>query len=126
MKKLLLSIVFVLFSIVLFAQPSFMRGHTLYIGTVANSGKVDWDEGSESNVLIEVDGSHIVIYSATQQDLHCIKLISSDENQSKWRAVDQDGSICFLYVGYDKIADSTYLMVEYSDVWYCFYTSSEK
>lgn len=113
-------------SFVLFAQPTFMRGLKLYIGTVTTSGNVVWDEGSESNVLIEVDGSHIVIYSATQQDLHCTKLIFSNENQSKWKAIDQDGSICYLYVGYDEIAVSTYLMVEYSDVWYCFYTFNEK
>jgi hypothetical protein len=126
MRKLLLSILLMFFSTVLFAQPSFLRGHRLHIGSVNSSGKVVWDEGSDSDVLIKIDGSLITIYSATRQDLHCTERIGSGEDQTKWKAVDQDGVICYIYIGYSEAADSTYLMVEYSNVWYCIYTYKEE
>ena len=113
-------------SFALFAQPTFMRGNRLHIGVVNTSGRVEWDAGNDSNVLIKIEGSHITIYSATQQDLHCTSLLLDNENQTKWKAIDQDGGICYVYIGFNENLVSTYLMVEYSDIWYCFYTRAEE
>ena len=126
MKKLLLSILFVLFSILLFAQPTYLRGYKTYFGTPSQGSNTTWNTSRDSNLLIKIDGSHITIYSETQQDIHTTGMISEVENQSKWFALDQDGKKCHLYLGYESSINSTYLMVEYTDLIVCIYTKTEE
>jgi hypothetical protein len=123
MKKILLILSLLLIQVIAFAQLELVTGYRLYLGVPGLYGN-DWDDGHNCNVLISFSKSNAVVYSQEEQFYRVIEQTFTSDNQTKWLAKDDDGQNCYIILGYDPKVNSTYFMIEYSNLVICYFTKS--
>lgn len=124
MKKLLLFLMLTI-STTLLAQPTFVRGYRIHIGYENRYGETIWQEGEPCNSLIKLDESKVTIFGETTFEYHVISLIYDRESQAKWSVLNKNGELMYMYLGYSKSAQSTYLILESASTSVCIYTYIE-
>lgn len=123
MKKLLLTLLLVLTTLISFAQdkPYYMRAETFELGSKNSSGNIVWDESTikSCDILIKLEEKEAVIYSSTRQIYHVISYDGKEDGISKWYCSDDKGRYCNIYLSTSKNNPGKLaLIVEFSDyIW---------
>lgn len=120
MKKLFLTFVLVLTTLISFAQdkPYYMRADTFELGSKDSSGNIVWDESTikSCDILIKLEEKEAVIYSKTKQIYHVIYYSGKEDDISKWYCSDDNGRTCNIYLfGIKDKPGKLALIVEFSD-----------
>jgi len=120
MKKLFLTFVLVLTTLISFAQdkPYYMRADTFEMGSKDSSGNIVWDESTikSCDILIKLGEKEAVIYSKTRQIYHVISYDGEEDGISKWYCSDEKGRTCNIYLlGIKDNSGKLGLIVEFSD-----------
>jgi hypothetical protein len=117
MKKLILTLVLSLLTIISFSQV-WAKAVSLTIGVRDDAySKFTWGETKKlsGDILVKFDAQEITIYTEDIQFYQTLKpeYFTEDGNGSYWYAVDEDRKRCKVYLYY-KGGDI--VMVEYDDV----------
>ena len=120
MKKLFLTFVLILTTLISFAQdkPYYMRADTFELGSKDSSGNIVWDVSTikSCDILIKLEEKEAVIYSSTRQIYHVISFSGKEDGISKWYCSDDKGYTCNLYLSASKNNPGKLaLIVEFSD-----------
>jgi hypothetical protein len=123
MKKLFLTFVLILTTLISFAQdkPFYMRAETFELGSKNSNGDVVWDESTikSCDILIKLENKEAVIYSSTKQIYHVISYSGKEDGINKWYCSDDVGRTCNIYFSASKNNPGKLtLIVEFSDyIW---------
>ena len=117
MKKLILTLVLSLWTIVSFSQV-WARAVNLTIGVRDDTySKFTWGETRElsGDILVKFDNQEITVYTEDIQFYQTLKpeYFTDDGNGSYWFAVDEDRKRCKVYLYYKG---GNLIMIEYDDV----------
>jgi hypothetical protein len=120
MKKLLLTFVLVLSTLISFGQdkPFYMRADTFQLGSKNSSGDIVWDESTikSCDILIKLEEKEAVIYSSVKQVYHVISYDGKEDNISRWYCSDDKGRTCNIYLSSIKNQPGKMgFIVEFSD-----------
>jgi hypothetical protein len=117
MKKILTILLLLLLTSYGFSQPTYVRSYSFSYGIKNNStGKVDWSESINTNVLIKYLNNTITIYSKDEQVYRTIGDGEKLSESTKFLCVDPDDKRCFTYVGHNLETNTLYLLIEYTDI----------
>jgi len=117
MKKILTIILLLLLTTYGFSQPTYVRSYSFSYGIKNDStGKVDWSESINTNVLIKYLNNTITIYSKDEQVYRTIGGGEKLTESTKFLCVDPDGKRCFTYLGHNLETNTLYLLIEYTDI----------
>jgi hypothetical protein len=116
MKKLILTLVLSLLTIISFSQV-WARAVSLTIGVRDDAySKFTWGETKKlsGDILVKFDAQEITIYTEDIQFYQTLKheYFTEDGNGSYWYAVDEDRKRCKVYLYYKN---GDIVMVEYDD-----------
>jgi outer membrane lipoprotein-sorting protein len=121
MKKLLLLFVGLFITLVSFAQPSFYRAYSKMFGRVNTENKIEWDDPEQSNTLISVEDSHVMIYAKETTTIYITKTIEESGESLIYEAVDDDGSdLIMLFSKTDDGENYMVLRYTFAAVWFFF------
>jgi hypothetical protein len=120
MKKVLIGLVLSVLTLISYSQIVYSRAYKFHVGALYND-KIHWDNGNPSDVIIAVNSMKMVIGTDDIQTYHVIDNIRDEKYQSKWLALDKNGSRCHIYIGVDVSSNETYVIIEYSTTAFCFY-----
>jgi len=117
MKKLILTLVLSLLTIISFSQV-WARAVSLTIGVRDDAySKFTWGETKQlsGDILVKFDNQEVTIYTEDIQFYQTLKpeYFTEDGNGTYWFAVDEERKRCKLYM-YNK--GENVIMVEYDDV----------
>lgn len=120
MKKLFLTLVLILTTLISFAQdkPFYMRADTFELGSKDLSGNIVWDVSTvkSCDILIKLEEKEAVIYSSTRQIYHVITFSGKEDGISKWYCSDDIGNTCNLYLSAsENNPGKLTLIIEFSD-----------
>ena len=120
MRKFLALVTFLLFGLLTSAQRDnifYGRAQELYVG-FSDGEKINWlEDPAYVDILIEIKGNKITIYSRDIQEYHVIGLLYEDEKSAKWYCSDEDGIKCHFYMApYGLREERIGIIVEYSDM----------
>ena len=117
MRKILTILLLLLVTTYGFSQPTYVRAYNFSYGIKNEStGKVDWSESTNTNVLIKYLNSVITIYSKDEQVYRTIGSGEKLSESTKFLCVDPDGKRCFTYLGHNLETNTLYLLIEYTDI----------
>jgi hypothetical protein len=123
MKKLFLTFVLILTTLISFAQdkPYYMRADTFELGSKDSSSNIVWDESTikSCDILIKLEEKEAVIYSSVKQIYHVISYDGKEDGISRWYCSDDEGKTCNIYLSTSKNKPGKLvLIVEFSDyIW---------
>jgi hypothetical protein len=119
MKKLLFVLTLTLLSVASYAQTIFVRTIDLTVG-FKNDNKIEWQEPTAQSMLIKIDNTVMVIYSAKVQTFRVISYKGKYENGVKrWYCSDNEGFNCYLYMSpVDEDTNIVSIGLEYDDYSY--------
>ena len=117
MKKLILTLVLSLLTIISFSQV-WAKAVSLTIGVRDDTySKFTWGETKQlsGDILVKFDNQEVTIYTEDIQFYQTLKpeYFTEDGNGSYWFAVDEDRKRCKLYMYYKG---GNVIMIEYDDV----------
>lgn len=115
MKKLLLTLLITLTSLVSFAQePLFGRAYEFHLGEVITD-EIYWIQKPKSiDILIQLNDHEIIIYSEEHQVYQIVKEMGHKDDTTMWKAIDKRGNYCWVFLTtLDDI--SAALTIRYSD-----------
>lgn len=127
MKKLFLLATFLLIMLTSNAQL-FIRAHNLSYGIKHEDGDIGWiTKNSPENILITIFNGVITINSQKTQVFHLIYTIKEDKKIISYSCKDNENKDCVVSVMNDEDDNNFgYLIIDYNDVLYFYYTSIEK
>jgi hypothetical protein len=119
MKKLLFVLALTLLSVKSYAQTIFVRTIDLTIG-IKNNKKIEWSPPTEQSMLIKIEKTVMIIYSAKVQIFRVITYDGEYDNGVKrWYCSDEEGLNCYLYMSsVDKDKNIVSIGIEYDDLAY--------
>jgi hypothetical protein len=122
MKKILFVLVLILLSVGSYSQTKFVRTIDLTIGLKDND-KIEWQKPTEQSILIKIEKTFMVIYSAKVQTFRVITYDGQyDSGVKRWYCSDDKGLNCNLYFSNpDPTTQKVTIGVEYNDIVY-YYT----
>jgi hypothetical protein len=122
MKKILFVLVLILLSVGSYSQTKFVRTIDLTIGLKDND-KIEWQKPTEQSILIKIEKTFMVIYSAKVQTFRVITYDGQyDSGVKRWYCSDDKGLNCNLYISNpDPTTQKVTIGVEYNDIVY-YYT----
>ena len=117
MKKLISLLALSLISLSILAQTQHARAYLFTIGYRDKwTGEIVWNgKPSECNILIEIKGNEVVVYSRTEQHYHVISKMDENEDGVMYRMSDASGTKCNFYMGPIEGSESIYMAIEYND-----------
>jgi hypothetical protein len=117
MKKIILSLLLTLFSLVSFSQLAlFGRAYMFYTG-INDGTEVVWNEyPTKCDVLVQIENQKLTIYSAVQQVYRIVSLNYQTEDIVQYLAVNKDGVRCFVYIGQYGEGRDIGVTVEFNDL----------
>ena len=118
MKKVLITLLIGVCSLVAYSQPVFAKSNTLAVGIKNTSGTFDWGTPQiTSEILVKIDAAEINIHSKVHQQYHLYSDVNEMNNDDTacWMAYDKDGERCRVYLLRNDVGDN-FLMVEYNDI----------
>lgn len=116
MKKLILTLLITLTSLVSFSQePLIGRAYQFYLGEITYDDKIEWVKGPAIvNILIQFNSGEIIIYSEGHQVYQIIKEMGRQDETVMWKAMDKKGSYCWVFLTTLDETDIA-LTIRYSD-----------
>jgi hypothetical protein len=119
MKKLLFVLALTLLSVTSYAQTIFVRTIDLTIG-IKNNKKIEWSPPTEQSMLIKIEKTVMIIYSAKVQIFRVITYDGEYDNGVKrWYCSDDKGLNCYLYMSpVDEDTNIVSIGLEYDDLSY--------
>ena len=118
MKKVLITLLIGVYSLVAYSQPVFAKSYTLAVGIKNSVGTFDWGTPQvTSDILVKIDAAEINIHSVVHQQYHLYSDVNeiNDDDTACWMAYDKDGERCRVYLLRNDVGEA-FLMVEYNDV----------
>jgi len=118
MKKLLITLLIGVCSLVTYSQPVFAKSNTVAVGIKNTSGTFDWGTPQvTSDILIKIESVEINVYSKVHQQYFLYSDVNelNDNDTAGWMAYDKEGERCRIYLLRNDVGE-TFLMVEYNDV----------
>jgi hypothetical protein len=124
MKKILLSVLITLCSLISYSQNVFQKAYDASIGTREDvNSPVEWYvKNKEVNIVICYEDDKVKIFADETKTYRSIKLIEDNEEYTNWLMVDDKGLKCFLSVGVHKETKLSYLKIEYVDTVILYFT----
>ena len=124
MKKILLSVLITLCSLISYSQNVFQKAYDASIGTREDvNSPVEWYvKNKEVNIVICYEEDKVKIFADETKTYRSIKLIEDNEEYTNWLMVDDKGLKCFLSVGVHKETKLSYLKIEYVDTVILYFT----
>ena len=116
MKKIILTLLITILSLVSFAQESLIgRAYQFYLGEITYEDEIKWVKGpSAVDILVQFNDGEIIIFSEGHQVYQIIKEMGRKEDTVMWKATDKKGSYCWIF---STTLDETdiALTIRYSD-----------
>ena len=119
MKKLILTLLITLTSLVSFAQePLFGKAYEFHFGRVSYNDEIEWvRKPTPVDIMVQFNDGEIIIFSEEHQVYQIIKEMGRKDETIMWEAVDKRGIICWIFV---TIAEDYYrgqlaVTIRYSD-----------
>ena len=122
MKHLLL-ITSLLFSSLLFSQPTISRAHEVCFGTRTNiSENFNWSENIQCNFLIVASNQTVTVHAKKKFEYYTLEDLgeNQEQNSHKFLMLDQDGKKCHLFVS--RFEDIVCIIIEYADTGIIYFT----
>lgn len=100
MKKLILTLLITLSSLVSFAQePLFGRAYEFHLGKVLYNDEIQWEhKPTYVNILIQFNDGEVIIYSEEHQVYQIVKEMGRKDITVMWEVLDKKGDTCWLFV----------------------------
>lgn len=122
MKKLILTLLITLTSLVSFAQePLFGRAYQFQLGMIDINDDIQWIANpTPVDILIQVNKGEMIIYSEEHQVYQIVSTMGSQNGTTMYKAMDKRGIYCYLFLTtmedyYQNQADAIAVTVRYSD-----------
>ena len=119
MKKLLLTLLITLTSLVSFAQePLFGRAYEFHFGKVSYNDEIEWvRKPTPVDIMVQFNNSEIIIFSEEHQVYQITKEMGKKDETIVWEATDKKGNICWIFVTTveDYYQNQIALTIRYSD-----------
>ena len=117
MKKLLVTLLLGICSLVAYTQPVFAKANTVAVGFKNTSGDFEWGTPQvTNNILVKIDAAEINVHSKIHQQYFLYSDIEiTNDDAACWMAYDKDGERCRIYLLKNEVGE-VFLMVEYNDV----------
>ncbi len=124
MKKILLSVLITLCSLISYSQNVFQKAYDASIGTREDvSSPVEWYvKNKEVDILICYEDDKVKIFADETKIYRSIKVVEDNEDYTNWLMVDDKGLKCYLSVGVHKETKLSYLKIEYVDTVILYFT----
>lgn len=119
MKKLLLTLLITLTSLVSFTQSSlYGRAYKFQLGVIDMNDEIQWiGEPSPVDILVQVNKGEMIIYSEEHQVYQILGTMGSEDGTTMYKAMDKKGNYCYLFLTTieDYYQDQIAVTVRYSD-----------
>jgi len=119
MKKLILTLLITLSSLVTFAQePLFGRAYEFHFGKISYSDEIEWvRKPTPVDIIVQFNKGEIIIFSEEHQVYQITKEMGRRDETIMWEATDKRGIVCWIFV---TIAEDYYqgqlaVTIRYSD-----------
>jgi len=119
MKKLILTLLITLSSLVSFAQePLIGRAYEFHFGRISYSDEIEWVRTPTSvDIIVQFNKGELIIYSEEHQVYQITKEMGRKDETIMWEATDKRGNTCWIFV---TIAEDYYrgqiaITIRYSD-----------
>ena len=115
MKKLILTLLITLSSLVSFAQePLFGRAYEFHLGEVITD-EIHWiQKPTPVDIVIQLNDGEVIIYSEEHQVYQIVREMGRKDDTVMWKAIDKRGSYCWIFLTVlDDI--SAALTIRYND-----------
>ena len=124
MKKILLSVLITLCSLISYSQNVFQKAYDASIGTREDvNSPVEWYvKNKEVDIVICYEDDKVKIFADETKTYRSIKVVKDNEDYTNWLMVDDKGLKCFLSVGVHKETKLSYLKIEYVDTVILYFT----
>ena len=111
MKKILLSVLITLCSLISYSQNVFQKAYDASIGTREDvNSPVEWYvKNKEVDIVICYEDDKVKIFADETKTYRSIKVVEDNEDYTNWLMVDDKGLKCYLYVGVHKETKLSYL-----------------
>lgn len=117
MKKLLLSVLITLCSLISYSQNVFQKAYDASIATREDvNSPLEWyAKNKEVDILICYEDDKVKIFADETKTYRSIKLVVDNQDVTTWLMVDEKGTKCHLSVGVHQETKLSYLKIEYVD-----------
>jgi len=117
MKKLVLSVLITLCSLISYSQNVFQKAYDASIATREDvSSPLEWYvKNKEVDILICYEDDKVKIFADETKTYRSIKLVVDNQDVTTWLMADDKGLKCHLSVGVHKETKLSYLKIEYVD-----------
>jgi len=119
MKKLLLTLLITLSSLVSFSQSSlYGRAYKFQLGVIDMNDEIQWrGEPAPVDILVQVNRGEMIIYSEEHQVYQILGTMGSEDGTTMYKAMDKKGNYCYLFLTTieDYYQDQIAVTVRYSD-----------
>ena len=119
MKKLLLTLLITLTSLVSFSQSSlYGRAYKFQLGVINMNDEIQWiGEPSPVDIIVQVNKGEMIIYSEGHQVYQILGTMGSDDGTTMYKAMDKKGNYCYLFLTLieDYYQDQIAVTIRYSD-----------
>jgi hypothetical protein len=118
MKKLLLTLLITLTSLVSFSQSLYGRAYKFQLGAIDMNDEIQWiGEPSPVDILVQVNKGEMIIYSEEHQVYQILGTMGSEDGTTMYKALDKKGNYCYLFTTIieDYYQDQIAVTVRYSD-----------
>ena len=129
MKKIILSLILTLFTIISTAQGlEYARARTFNVGhRDFSTNEIVWNgTTSECNILIKLTDNKVTIFSKTQQEYYVVGKLAEMDNTAQYRMQDANGISCNFYMGQSEIPGVLFMVVEYNDYAWMYFVVPEE
>jgi len=99
MKKLILTLLITLSSLVTFAQePLFGRAYEFHLGEVITD-EIHWIQKPKPvDIVIQLNDHEIIIYSEEHQVYQIVTEMGRQNDTVMWKAIDKRGNYCWVFL----------------------------
>ena len=96
MKKLILTLLITLSSLVTFAQePLFGRAYEFHFGKVSYSDEIEWvRKPTPVDIMVQFNKGELIIFSEEHQVYQITKEMGRRDGTIMWEATDKRGVVC--------------------------------
>jgi hypothetical protein len=118
MKKLLLTLLITLSSLVSFTQSLYGRAYKFQLGVIDMNDKIQWiGEPSPVDIIVQVNKGEMIIYTEEHQVYQILGTMGSDDGTTMYKAMDKKGNYCYLFLTLieDYYQDQIAVTIRYSD-----------
>jgi hypothetical protein len=118
MKKLLLTLLITLSSLVSFTQSLYGRAYKFQLGAIDINDEIQWiGEPSYVDIIVQVNNREMIIYSEEHQVYQILTTMGSDNGTTMYKALDKKGNYCYLFLTLieDYYQNQVAVTIRYSD-----------